>query len=141
MFAYLVHHAEALPSDVDPQRPLSPAGRARAEQVAETARVRGAKPAAVWHSGKLRARQTAEACWRVLNPLASFTAVRGLQPDDDPDLIATALAAEPHDVLVAGHLPHLGRLLERLTGRGDFPSHGCVALERTGDAWVERWRI
>lgn len=128
-------------------RPLSSLGRAQAAWVAERLRARGARPSAVWHSGKLRARETAETAWRTLNPLASFSAARGLQPDDDPDTMAVVLAAEPGDVLVTGHMPHLGRLLHRLTtglrdgGSASFPPHGCVALEREGDRWKECWRI
>jgi phosphohistidine phosphatase len=138
---YLVHHAEALPSHVDHLRPLSSVGLAQAERVAQALAAHGARPVAVWHSGKLRARQTAEACWRVLNPLASFSAVRGLRPDDDPDVLAHALEGEEQDVLAAGHMPHLPRLLHRLTGSSAFPLHGAVALERVDGSWVERWRI
>jgi phosphohistidine phosphatase len=138
---FLVHHADAVPPDVDHLRPLSSAGLAQAARVADALAARGAKPAAVWHSGKLRARQTAEACWRVLNPLATFAAVRGLRPEDDPQVLAGALGAEIADVLAAGHMPHLPRLLFLLTGRGDFPQHGAVAVEKTEKGWVERWRI
>jgi phosphohistidine phosphatase len=82
---YLVHHADAVSPEVDPQRPLSERGRAHAERLAGEAAARGVKPAAVWHSGKLRARQTAEPFWRACNPLAEFAAIRGLQPDDPPE--------------------------------------------------------
>lgn len=128
-------------------RPLSRAGLAQADRVAQAAARHGAKPAVIWHSGKLRARQTAETCLRVLNSFAQFTAVRGLQPDDDPETIASALAAEERDVLIASHMPFLPILLHRLTtGRRDrisaeFPLHGCVALEQVGDVWEERWRV
>jgi phosphohistidine phosphatase len=142
----LVHHADAVAPDVDHMRPLSSVGLARADSLARRLAARGVKPAAVWHSGKLRARQTAEACWRACNPLASFTAVRGVQPEDEVETITQALEAEPDDVLVAGHMPHLPRLLHRLlTGRRDggavaFPLHGAVGLQREGERWVEAWR-
>jgi phosphohistidine phosphatase len=145
-FVFLVHHADAVAGNIDHMRPLSPRGLAQAEQVAKELAARGAKPAAIWHSGKLRARQTAEVCWRAVNPFAAFTAVRGLQPEDDPETIAVALAAEDRDVLLASHMPFLPTLLHRLTtGRRDrmsaaFPLNGVVALERDGDVWTERWR-
>ena len=141
MRLFLVHHADALPPQVDHLRPLSSLGLAQAERVAEALAAHGARPAVVWHSGKLRARQSAEACWRVLNPLAAFAAARGLRPDDDPEVFVQALAAEEHDVLAAGHMPHLPRLLHRLTGNNDFPLHGAVGLQRTGERWSETWRI
>ena len=102
---------------------------------------------AVWHSGKLRARQTAEAFWRACNPLAEFAAIRGLQPDDPPNEIITLLAGETRDVMLVGHLPSLPRLLQALLGphQGEppvsFPQHGLVALEAAGAKWTERWRI
>lgn len=150
---FLLHHADAVPADVDHMRPLSSLGRGQADRVVSQAQARGARPAVIWHSGKLRARQTAEIAWRMLNPLATFSAARGLQPDDDPDTMAVVLDAEAtgsgaaRDILIAGHMPHLPRLLHRLTtGLRDgastsFPLHGCVALERDGERWKERWRV
>ena len=65
----------------------------------------------VWHSGKLRARQTAEAFWRACNALASFSATRDLQPEDPPEWIRDRLRGETRDILIAGHYPHLPALL------------------------------
>ncbi|MGE3276576.1 MAG: histidine phosphatase family protein [Vicinamibacterales bacterium] len=141
MRAILVHHAEAVDPGVDHMRPLSETGRRQAEAVAAALQGYGVAPVAVWHSGKLRARETAMACWRALNPLAPFTAVRGLQPSDGPDTIATALLAEDGDILLTGHMPHLPRLLHRLlTGRDDggsaeFPLHGAMVLTRAEGGW------
>jgi phosphohistidine phosphatase len=146
-FVYLVHHAQALSGETDHTRPLSTVGLFQAESVARAAVERGAKPTVIWHSGKLRARQTAEAWLRLVNPFASFAAVRGLQPDDDPDIVGSALLGETRDVVVASHMPFLPALLHRLTtGRRDrlsapFPLNGCVALERAGERWQERWTI
>ena len=141
MHVFLVHHATALDSGVDPQRPLSSVGLAEADALASAARARGVKPAVIWHSGKLRARQTAEAFFRACNPFAEFKMVRGLRPDDTPDWIAEALEGEDREVLIAGHMPHIAHLAERLSASGRFPLHGMIALERTGERkYVERWR-
>lgn len=143
---YLVHHADALSPHEDPQRPLSIAGRMHADRLALLAAERGTKPAVIWHSGKLRARQTAESYWRACNPLADFAAVGGLRPDDAPARIRDLVAAESGDVLLVGHMPSLPRVLRLLiSGRDDgsleFPLNGIVALEAEGDRWVERWRL
>ena len=144
---YLVHHADAVPPEVDPQRPLSPAGLAHVDRLAALVAARGVKPAAVWHSGKLRARQTAEAMWRACNPLAEFAAIRGLQPTDPPDEIQARLAGETREVMLVGHMPSLPGILHRLRcGRDNeapaaFPLHGVVALHWDGDRCVERWRL
>ena len=148
MRLFLVHHAEAVGPEIDTRRPLSARGEAQAERGATEAAARGARPAVVWHSGKLRARQTAQAFWRACNALAEFSATRDLQPDDPPSWMRDRLRGESRDVLIAGHFPHLPRLLSLLlTGHenapGSFPQHGVVALETDdeGETWKEIWRV
>jgi phosphohistidine phosphatase len=143
----LVHHGDALPPDVDSQRPLSPRGRHGAERLAAASAARGIRPAAVWHSGKLRARQTAEPFWRACNPLAEFAAIRGLQPTDPASLVADLLAGETRDLVLAGHMPNLERVLCLMTTGSEasptvFPPHGVVALEPVdATRWREAWRL
>lgn len=131
---------------MDPRRPLSPDGLAAVERLAARAAERGVQPAAVWHSGKLRAKQTAEAFWRSCNALAEFSASRDLQPDDPPGWFRDRLRGETRDLLIAGHFPHLPRLLGLLLNRdeasGAFPPHGMVTLvsDDEGETWRELWR-
>jgi len=143
MRLYLVHHGDAVGPDVDPRRPLSERGRAAVERLAADAAGRGARPAVVWHSGKLRAKQTGEAFWRACNALAGFSATRDLQPDDPALWIRDRLRAETQDILIAGHFTHLPRLLGLLIGDEKFPLHGVVALETDdgGQTWKEMWRL
>ncbi|HEY7499844.1 MAG TPA: histidine phosphatase family protein [Vicinamibacterales bacterium] len=147
---YLVHHGDAVGPDIDPQRPLSSAGRAAVERLATRAAERGVKPVAIHHSGKLRARQTANAFLRLCNPLAEFSAIRGLQPEDPAIWIRETLAHEDREVMLVGHMPNLPRLLTLLvTGREapllEFPLHGLVAIEiargAAGEHYEERWRL
>jgi phosphohistidine phosphatase len=142
---YLVHHAEAVGPDVDPQRPLSAAGAMHADRLAKEAASRGVKPVAIWHSGKLRARQTAEAFLSACNPLAEFTAIHGLQPMDPPMWIKDRLTGERREVMLVGHMPNLPRVLTLLTTSAefplvDYPLHGLIALESGGETWIEKWR-
>lgn len=144
MVICLVHHADALGPQVDAQRPLSTPGQAQAVRVAEAIRGHGFKPDAIWHSGKLRARQTAEACWRIVNPLADFKMVRGLRPEDSAGIIRDALLGETRDLLLVGHMPHLPALLSLLVGTPEgFPLHGAVTLQSGdgGESWREIWRV
>jgi phosphohistidine phosphatase len=144
---YLAHHADAVGIETDPSRPLSALGQRQVAELAREAAVRGVKPTAVWHSGKLRARQTAEAYWRACNPLAQLAAVRGLQPDDPPAWLADRLLVEEGELMAVGHMPHLARLLRLiLTGDADashveFPLHGLVCVEEEDGAWRESWRL
>jgi phosphohistidine phosphatase len=147
MMLYLVHHGDAVGPKVDSMQPLSERGRLDVDKVAQAAAARGAKPLVIWHSGKARARQTAEAFWHGCNPQADLSVMPGLQPMDPPDRVRDALIGEDRDVMVVGHFPHLGLLLRLLVHNDpdasgvDFPLHGLVALEREGQGWVERWRI
>ena len=147
MLLFLVHHGDAVGPDVDPRRPLSAEGKAEVERLAAQAASLGARPTVVWHSGKLRAKQTAEAFWRACNALAEFSATRDLQPDDPPQWLRDRLRLETRDILIAGHFPYLPRLLALLITGGEagvvFPPHGVVALETQdeGQTWQERWRL
>jgi len=148
----LVHHGEAVGPDVDPRRPLSPRGRDAVERLAQFAAARGVKPVVVWHSGKLRAKETAEAFWRACNPFAEFSATRDLQPDDPPEWMRDRLRGESRDILIAGHYPHLPRLLTLLMDAGPerpgspsdtlFPQNGVVVLQsdNDGETFSEEWR-
>ena len=144
MLVFLAHHGETVGSHVDPRRPLSDFGRTQVDSLANRAAARAVRPEVIWHSGKLRARQTAEAYWRACNPLAEFSATRWMQPDDPP-VIADQLGVETRDVLLVGHMPHLERLFRRLIGEMPsvecFPQNGLVAIERTETDWEERWRL
>jgi phosphohistidine phosphatase len=140
----LVHHGDAVSPQIDPQRPLSARGRHQVERLATDAAARGVKPAVIWHSGKLRAKQTAEAFWRACNPFAEFSATRDLQPGDPPEWMRERLRGETRDLMIAGHYPHLPGLLAALVeGSRTFPMNGVVALtsEDEGATWTEVWRL
>jgi phosphohistidine phosphatase len=143
---YLVHHGDAVGPDVDPRRPLSAVGQASVDRLASLASKRGVRPDVFWHSGKLRAKQTAEAFWRACNALAEISASRDLQPGDPPAWMRDRLVGESRDILIAGHFPHLPGLLALLQGRqalAVFPLHGVVALKTDdeGGTWIEEWRL
>jgi len=143
---FLVHHGDAVGPDIDPGRPLSARGRTEIDLLADKAALRGVKPDIIWHSGKLRAKQTAEAFWRRCNPLSTIAAAPGLQPSDSPARVAEAIADRSDDIMLVGHFPHLPRLLALLTTgnaeapAANFPMHGLVALEKLKGGWVESWR-
>ena len=144
----LARHGLALDSDVDPQRALSAAGIAEVQQVARQLANAGIRPARVWHSGKMRAQQTAELLARALAPRAVPEQVTGLAPNDPVDEFAVDADVWQDDTLVVGHLPFMGRLLSLLlTGdaerlRCSFPAAGVACLERDGaGVWVLHWML
>ncbi len=145
---YLVHHGQATDATVNAQRPLTTFGQGSVERLAGRLVEQGVCPVEIWHSGKLRARQTGNVLLTTCNPAAQFVMVRGLQPADPSDIVADRLAGEQREIMLIGHMPNLPRLLRRLIGRiGDkqeieFPLYGVVALKSNdeGMTWREQWR-
>ena len=143
MTVLLIHHAEAVSPTVDPQRPLTEAGYQHARRMAELARDRGAAPAAIWHSGKLRGRETGHAFLSICAPFAKFQMMRGLGPDDPTGIIHAAIQRESQDLALVGHWPSLPALLQLLSPASlPMPQHGVVALTTPdhGVTWSEIWR-
>ena len=124
----------------NPERPLTDHGVDDVTRVARhTVETLGVRPTRVLHSGKTRARQTAE-IWGGLVGIDA-EAADALAPNDDPTIWAERVGSEPVDLMLVGHLPHLARLtgllltgtMERTPVR--FQQGGLVALEETGDGW------
>ncbi len=148
MTLYLVQHAHARPKEEDPQRSLSDKGLADIQNLAAFLGVRGIHVSRILHSGKLRARQTAEALDEHLHPSDGISETDGLAPLDDPAVWAGRLADTNEDLMLVGHLPHLGKLAALLvTGNVDqpvvmFKPGGVVCLERDDEGrWSLRWMV
>lgn len=137
MKLYLVQHGLALPKTEDPDRPLTEAGIRETEQIARFLREKqNPAPTRIIHSGKLRALQTAEIIAGNGSPSAALEAGDLLLPNDDFTPWQKRIAAETEDLMLVGHLPHLGWLANALmTGYADmncirFVNSGVVCLER-----------
>jgi phosphohistidine phosphatase len=138
---YLVQHGQAKPEDEDPERPLTNDGADEVGRVARRAVERlGVRPRRVVHSGKTRARQTAEIWGRLLDVDAEQS--DALAPNDDATAWVRRVADENEDLMLVGHLPHLARLATMLlTGSADDPliqfhQGGLVTLERSDTGWM-----
>jgi phosphohistidine phosphatase len=138
---YLVQHGQAKTEDEDPERPLTDQGVEDVARVANHAVAQlGVRPTRVFHSGKTRARQTAEAWGELLD--ADVEQDDALAPNDDPTNWLERLRSEPDDLMLVGHLPHLARLAGLLLiGAADrsvvkFCPGGLVGLERTNTGWM-----
>jgi 16S rRNA (cytidine1402-2'-O)-methyltransferase len=144
MKLYLIQHAEPKPKEQDPERGLSDKGRGDAERVAAFLKPLGIRVGAVWHSGKKRAAQTAEILANAVTSKSGVVHREGLAPLDPVEPMAAAIAMISNDMLIAGHLPFLGRLASYLVARSEsadvvaFQQGGIVCLERDDDGL---WRI
>jgi phosphohistidine phosphatase len=137
MRLYLVRHGDALTGDLDPARPLSDEGRDQVAVLASFLAGQEIAVARVYHSGKLRARQTAEALAAAVAPGATPEELAGLSPNDPVDGLFPALSHWTEDSLIAGHLPHLSNLTTRLLAGRALP-----CLQRGGEGgWSLLWFV
>jgi phosphohistidine phosphatase len=146
MILYLVQHGAAKPESEDPARPLTDAGRDDVHRLAMLLARTGVTVAEIRHSGKRRALDTAEILATAVRPSGGLVTAAGLSPNDSVEPTAAEVEALGNDVMLVGHLPHLGRLATRLlTGRTE-PSvmrlvPGTLArLDRDG-GWSLEWLV
>jgi phosphohistidine phosphatase len=137
---HLVQHGLAVPEAEDPDRPLTEQGVADVTQVVQYAVGQlGVPVARIVHSGKTRARQTAAIWDRALH--CGVAEADGLAPNDNPMIWAERVATETSDLMLVGHLPHLGRLTSLLlagdseSGVVRFRPGALVQLETTDAGW------
>ena len=148
MSLYLVQHGLSLPKDQDPERGLSGAGIADVERIAQVAKGYDVPVAAIFHSGKKRARQTAEIFAVALSPEGGVAETAGLNPMDDVKAFSRNLSFHDNHMFV-GHLPFMEKLAAFLiTGNVDqpvfqFQNGGIVCLDQYGDpgGWVIKWTL
>lgn len=144
MKVYLVRHGEAVSSGVDPKRPLSKQGLADVRKVAAFIKPLGISVEHIWHSGKLRAAQTAEILADAVKAEKGCSEHDALDPNDDVTVIADELAAYNTDLMIVGHLPFLAYLTSLLTAGSEtadiaaFDAGSIACLNRSNPG---RWRI
>ncbi len=148
MNLYLVQHGQAVDKQVDSDRPLSDQGWEGTRKTAAFASRAGVRVNTVWHSGKTRARQTAQALAEALEPRREAQQAEGLKPLDDPSIWANRVSDLQEDTVLVGHLPQLSRLASLLlTGNSeaetvDFQMAGIVCLGRADrGSWSLRWMV
>ena len=149
MNLYLVQHAEPKKEEEDPQRPLSEKGwndiRKVTVFIAEHLNV---KVHAIYHSGKTRARQTAETLAGHLNPPRETSQAEGLEPLAEPAAWVRRLDETKEDIMLVGHLPHLSKLSAYLLCQDetkkivDFQMGGILCLRRDeSGVWSIQWML
>jgi phosphohistidine phosphatase len=147
MKLYLVQHGEAKTEREDPERSLTERGEDEVKKVAEAAKRLSVLPSKIYHSGKTRAKQTAEMIARALKiPGASVQAVQDLNPNDDVRPWAERISTESENLMLVGHLPFLDKLVSLLLCGDEnarlilFRYSGIIRLDQKEDRrWAVRW--
>jgi phosphohistidine phosphatase len=142
MQIFLIRHGEATSPYTNPERPLSGSGREDVEKLAFFLQSQKLKVAEIWHSSKLRARQTAEIVSAVFQLSGKVSQVEGLCPNDPVKNIREKIETDGIDVAIVGHLPFLDKLSSLLlTGEESdsllsFEAGAAACLEMIrGDGW------
>jgi len=148
MHVYLVQHGKAKPAEEDPSRSLTDEGRIEIQRIAEFLSELRITVELIQHSGKARAEETAHLLAESIRCTSGPCHVQGMDPADEPFLMANFLKVYTDDVLMVGHLPHLERLTSLLlTGSPDrrpvsFKNGGVVCLQKdAGGVWSLTWAI
>jgi phosphohistidine phosphatase len=143
---YLVRHGDAVSAVENADRPLSPAGREDVERLAQWARQRAVNPRLIYHSGILRAVQTAAILAEHLSPFSGVKEHSGLLPESDPAMAKAELDSAPDSIMLVGHLPYMNRLAGLLIA-GDpnrtvteFAPATMLCCERERGQWKIVWK-
>ncbi len=146
MNIYLVQHGLSFDKKTDPDRSLTPAGRAAINLVANTVSGARLKIETVYHSGKRRAEQTAEVFAEQLN-ISQIISADGLEPMDDIEEFVENFELS-ENIMIVGHLPFMERLTSYLvTGNKDltvvkFQNAGIVCLQQDEQHnWHIKWTV
>jgi phosphohistidine phosphatase len=148
MRLYLAQHGLAVDKQDDPARPLSEAGVRDVRHVAQQLGEAGVQVARVWHSGKLRAEQTATLLAQQVLPNGQPEQTDGIAPNDSVEEFIADIDVWQEDTLVVGHLPFMARLVSRLVvGEMErecvrYTPGSIVCLEREApEQWVLAWML
>jgi len=146
MFLYLVRHGDARREEEDPLRALSEKGIHDIKRISAHISQLKLDVLRIYHSPKLRARQTAGILFDYLKPLKGVSEADGLAPLDDPYIWAARIEDSHDDTMLVGHLPHLARLSSLLLcGKAEkniiaFSTAGIVCLDRDySGIWRLAW--
>lgn len=148
MLLYLVQHAESLSKEEDPTQSLSEKGIENIKKVANYVAGLNIRVNQIFHSEKLRAMQTAQILADFIKTENGVSETDGLAPLDDPQIWFERVSKMKEDVMLVGHLPHLGKLASLILCGDkekniiDFKRAGVVCLKRFEDGnWSVEWMI
>lgn len=148
MNVYLVQHGEAKPAEVDPARGLTAKGIQDATKVARFLSGIRLSVKDIFHSGKTRAKETADIFAAHITVTHGVYVTDNLSPNEDPFIWAERLHGPSEDTMLVGHLPHLAKLASiLLCGEPrdpfiTFRNGGVVSIARRGQGdWSLEWII
>ena len=149
MYAYFIRHGIPKSEIEDPKKSLSDKGVADIHKLGRfVAEHRGINVRTIHHSGKLRAKQTAEVLAEYLKPTEGLHPSSDLNPLDDISIWVDRLSDLNEDTMVVGHLPFLGKLIAYLICHDEnrevirFQAGQMVCLKKDKlGVWSIQWAV
>ena len=141
---YFAQHGLAIDKTDNPERSLSRAGIEQTNAIAKQLQLSANPISQIFHSGKLRALQTAEIIASTMN-IRSISAIDHLSPNAAVTLVTKNLTI--NNALYIGHLPHLEKLVSELITNNQnkniikFQNSGIVCLEKGNDSYHIKWYL
>ena len=144
---YLMRHGEAVSTDVDPEAPLTKLGRVYAERMAAFLECADVRVDYIWHSDRLRAKQTAEIIAPAVLEQGKPDFLEGLGSLDPVDAIIEQWGDWDGPTLLVGHLPFMNRLVAKMVNGDEektllhFQTGSVVCLECSESVWKLGWML
>jgi phosphohistidine phosphatase len=149
MKVLLARHAQPKPKEQEDDPTLSEIGWSQIRKTAAfAAQHADSAIQTILHSGKARARQTAEVLGQLLKPNDDVRESDGLKPMDSPEIWAKRLSRQNNNIALVGHLPHMAKLAALLLCKSssdpmiEFTPATIVCLNRDDKgAWSLEWMV
>jgi phosphohistidine phosphatase len=141
MKLYLAQHGQAVDKTIDAERPLSDQGRREVSDIAAFFNQTNIEISRIYHSGKLRAAQTAGIFADILHS-PQPEPMQGINPNDPVEPVIEQANQWTQDTMIVSHFPFLPHLVSvLLTGRpaseSDYLPGNIVCLEADGQGnWL-----
>lgn len=145
MKVYLIHHANVLSAEQDPERHLSPQGRAESDRLGARFKAAGVAPVRILHSDRQWTLETAERIAAAMGA-EDTTAVADYPINTDQSIapFMKEIRDSDGDIMMAGHSDYLLRSASKLLCGDEAirviefkPGNGTVfCLEGSGDDWA-----
>lgn len=145
---YLVQHGKQTPEEINPEEPLSQEGISDCKKVAGFAKEAGIKVDEIFHSVKLRAKETAEIFAEHLTENGEAQEKEGLKAMDDVGIWAEKIEEYEGDLMLIGHLPFMQKLSSLMVAGNSekaiykFQQGGMLCLEKDEEKnWIIRFAV
>ena len=149
MKLYLIQHAESKSKEEDPERGLTDLGFENVKKVARFIKKFNISVETIYHSDKLRAKQTANELALSINATSGLKQREGIAPMDDITSMNDEISKGDKNLMIVGHLPYMAKLTSALLCENENQNvvsfqNGCIVKlvrDEENKGWSVKWMI